>query len=754
MGTADREAHEIHGKVVYFGADRRGKEREPRLHPAQAEARAPRRAEEADRARRRDDVRRAARVTRRGARVQDVDPDLDRPRRAPGCGRAARAPGGGRRDRVRGRSAPGETRRHAGRGLRAAAHSRPCRGARSKTCRSCCSSTAATRSTRTRSSACTASSASRAPASRRSPSEGTGVLQTLTTLSKLVLAELRKAVDEAAAEHAREGEPAPAAAPRSATSTPAHRRATEAEGRPAAEKGFYDRERRPGRRRRLRDLHPRAPRRRGERAPRGDRGPHRDRPALGAGACASASAIVGHSDEGLALIPLLEANPDVELFAVLTDDADAARRGLRARRPQVRGALVLTRLDRRAGRAANARARRADRRGGAGEPARRARRRARARRAGHDAADRASCSTRSARSTPRASPTCCRRCGEILESYNLTVDRRGLLNRILQIAVGSTGADRGSLMLWDPAERRAARRGRARHREGADPEDPHPARRGHRRARVRGEALDPAARARRTSAATTSRASAATSSPRSRRRSIHDEPRARRAEPVAQPAPRRVLGGRPRVRDSPRGDRREDHHARRGVSPPAARLRAPARAGPRARGHGAARAAAPAALEVCRAVADDLAGGVAHVFLIDAELGSLALRGSSTRHGSARLARTASSRRTGCTAGSRSTSEPVVLSQPAGAGCACFAVLPLSRAARRWACCRSRACCRTARPSWCASASRRWRTRSRASWSTRCARCTWSAKRPRPRRSRSSRRGSARPVTRRSYTVR
>src|SRR5258706_2870221 len=39
-------------------------------------------------------------------------------------------------------------------------------------------------------------------------------------------------------------------------------------------------------------------------------------------------AIVGYSDEGLALIPLLEANPDVELFAVLTDDADGARRGL------------------------------------------------------------------------------------------------------------------------------------------------------------------------------------------------------------------------------------------------------------------------------------------------------------------------------------------------------------------------------------------------------------------------------------------
>jgi diguanylate cyclase (GGDEF)-like protein len=43
---------------------------------------------------------------------------------------------------------------------------------------------------------------------------------------------------------------------------------------------------------------------------------------------------------------------------------------------------------------------------------------------------------------------------EILESYNLTIDRRALLNRILQIAVGATGADRGSLLLWDEAEQR------------------------------------------------------------------------------------------------------------------------------------------------------------------------------------------------------------------------------------------------------------------------------------------------------------
>jgi GGDEF domain-containing protein len=42
---------------------------------------------------------------------------------------------------------------------------------------------------------------------------------------------------------------------------------------------------------------------------------------------------------------------------------------------------------------------------------------------------------------------------ESLDSYDLTHDRRGLLRLVLQIAVTSTGADRGSLMLWDERER-------------------------------------------------------------------------------------------------------------------------------------------------------------------------------------------------------------------------------------------------------------------------------------------------------------
>src|SRR5690606_23280338 len=42
---------------------------------------------------------------------------------------------------------------------------------------------------------------------------------------------------------------------------------------------------------------------------------------------------------------------------------------------------------------------------------------------------------------------------EILDSADLTRDRRSVLDLVLQVAVTSTGADRGSLMLWDPHAR-------------------------------------------------------------------------------------------------------------------------------------------------------------------------------------------------------------------------------------------------------------------------------------------------------------
>ena len=122
-------------------------------------------------------------------------------------------------------------------------------------------------------------------------SEGTGVLQTLTTLSKLVLGELRKALDEASAaardprqDGARGDLGRPARAP------DRERRADGARGaEEGTREGLHDRERRARRRRRLRDLHPRAPRGRSQRPQSGDRRPHRDRLALGARECASAS---------------------------------------------------------------------------------------------------------------------------------------------------------------------------------------------------------------------------------------------------------------------------------------------------------------------------------------------------------------------------------------------------------------------------------------------------------------------------------
>ena len=161
--------------------------------------------------------------------------------------------------------------------------------------------------------------------------------------------------------------------------------------------------------------------------------------------------IVGHSDEGLGLLPLLEANPDVELAGILTDDPEAARRALARVDPKyamrsyqlivsdgqalLRTPGLVALID-------------------AEAPAS-------LRPVLESAPERGVQVT-----TPliakllyafgpvdaHRKPDLLQALGEILESYNLTVDRRGLLNRILQIAVGSTGADRGSLMLWDEAE--------------------------------------------------------------------------------------------------------------------------------------------------------------------------------------------------------------------------------------------------------------------------------------------------------------
>ena len=46
-------------------------------------------------------------------------------------------------------------------------------------------------------------------------------------------------------------------------------------------------------------------------------------------------AIAGHSTEGMALIPHLEANPEVEVTAILTDDPQAALRELERADPRL-----------------------------------------------------------------------------------------------------------------------------------------------------------------------------------------------------------------------------------------------------------------------------------------------------------------------------------------------------------------------------------------------------------------------------------
>jgi GAF domain-containing protein len=160
-------------------------------------------------------------------------------------------------------------------------------------------------------------------------------------------------------------------------------------------------------------------------------------------------AIAGHSDKGLSLIPLLEANPNVEVAWILTDDRDGTLAGLARvkeefpRQYESRITADAAEVLRTPGLTAVIEAEPSDAIKTMLEEA-----------AGHGVQ----------RTTPLVAkllfafgpvegfrkPDLLNTLGEILESYNLTIDRRGLLERILQIAVGSTGAERGSLMLYDP----------------------------------------------------------------------------------------------------------------------------------------------------------------------------------------------------------------------------------------------------------------------------------------------------------------
>ena len=385
-------------------------------------------------------------------------------------------------------------------------------------------------------------------------------------------------------------------------------------------------------------------------------------------------AIVGYSDEGLGLIPLLEANPDVELFAVLADDADQARRGLVKLDPKyalrsytlvstdpqsvLRTPGLVALIDADAPASLRSVLAEAPERGvqvttpliakllyafGPVDAARK--------------------------------PDLLHALGEILESYNLTVDRRGLLNRILQIAVGSTGADRGSLMLWDSAagalrvevalgiEKELIPKIRVRPGEGIA---------GRAFAEKRPILLSGKADQRRYEITRErSDVESAISAPL-----IHGD-RALGVLNLSHSLRRGAFSEedlefvtRLAAIDAKIITRAEEYH----------RL---LRDSERLRAQGLVRQimARPEPLqrrlsEVCRAVAADLEGGVAHVFLVDPELGSLALRGSSTE-----MDPLASPFRIQTSDGlhgwAARQKEPVVLSHAGASGCACFAVLPL-----------------------------------------------------------------------------
>ncbi len=160
--------------------------------------------------------------------------------------------------------------------------------------------------------------------------------------------------------------------------------------------------------------------------------------------------IVGTSHEGLELIPALEANPEVEVAAVVGENAEAARQAVGRALPAASPALLERVTD--------------DLDGALALPGLVAVIEAEA---SEDQRARLASESEIQVTTPALArllyafgpidaftkSDLLHALREILESYDLALDRHGLLNRVLQIAVTATGADRGSLMLWDPNER-------------------------------------------------------------------------------------------------------------------------------------------------------------------------------------------------------------------------------------------------------------------------------------------------------------
>ena len=348
--------------------------------------------------------------------------------------------------------------------------------------------------------------------------------------------------------------------------------------------------------------------------------------------------------------------------------------------------------------------------------------------------------------------------GEILESYNLTdrparaaepdpADRRRLDRRRPRLAHALGRAEAGALRVEVALG----------HREGADPEDPHPPGRGHRRPRVRGAASPSCSRARPT-------------------RSNYEITRERSDVESAISAPlihgERVLGVLNLSHSLRRGafsdedldfvtrlaaidakiiTRAEEYHR---LLRDSARLRA----------QGLVREvlAEPEPLhqhlsKVCRYLAEELVGRRSRTCSWSTRsTGRWSLRGSSTAIDPLAAPLPHPARATASTAGSARERKPVVLSNASDGRLRLLRGAAAARARRadRAALVRGHARAGRARGR-CARRSARsptrspWRARRRAA-----RRCSWSARRPRPARSPSSPRGSARPRTRRSYTAR
>jgi GGDEF domain-containing protein len=159
-------------------------------------------------------------------------------------------------------------------------------------------------------------------------------------------------------------------------------------------------------------------------------------------------AIAGCSSEGLVLVPLLEANPEIEVCAIFTPEPERAREALDRLGPRQAQRLHALLSD--------------DWRAVLGIPGLIA-----LVDCGLPPGQRAILVEAPERGIQVTTPLIARllfafgpvdgahradllaALAEILDSYHLTIDRRALLERALQVAVAATGADRGSLMLWD-----------------------------------------------------------------------------------------------------------------------------------------------------------------------------------------------------------------------------------------------------------------------------------------------------------------